>query len=301
MQFGFGEVEPVDKRNSIASARVDFLMRIREKAPEVLSDLAYIPYQMYIASPVSPVELWPLNERKVRLYALSGRNINGLYIALLAWAHRWNLYADWCLENACWTLHLWGESSKCLENYDWNLKGAGWIKLGDEALAHLTVPSGLPKWDAEYQFRFSYINGVKKRLKQHIEQDSFLSSLSSKLKRDIIDAKMAEVETYCDRVLEVYDSQVDSLGRPIWKRAESKADLLRNMVWTVKFQVQGKSYSEIANTDKFSPSTVKREVESTLDLIGLSRRPDVKRGRKLGSKDSQDSWRQSVKRAGLLS
>jgi len=122
-----------------------------------------------------------------------------------------------------------------------------------------------------------------------------LSVLNSKLKSTIVASLQDKVKFYCDEVLKVYDAQLDANGNPTWKRAESKSDLARNINWTVKFQVLGITYSKIAKAAGLDVSTVKREVDSTLTLIGLPRRADAKPGRPAGSKDSPVSWRQSTK------
>ncbi len=224
-----------------------------------------------MAANVSPARLYPVTETKIRIYNQYGVDIRGLSVALAVWAGRWHLEAEWCLDNACWTLDTFRVLPED-ERTEWLIGGSSWIRLNDSEFAHLTPPSGFLVWDADYEFRAKYVERAERQIKEHIEQSPFLSNLKAKLKRGVIDEVMSKVNAYCDEVLKVYDAQVDSAGNPTWKRAESKKDLLRNIAWAVKFQVREMNFSDIADAEKVSISTVKREVDNTLALIGLQRR-----------------------------
>jgi hypothetical protein len=99
---------------------------------------------------------------------------------------------------------------------------------------------------------------------------------------------------YCDRI-EAYLS-----SRKEWKRVKVFVDHkphMKRVIWAVRFQVEGKSYTEIAKqmrdetNHEPSVATVKRGVDEVLDIIGLDvdRRSEVKRGPKLGSTQSSEA------------
>jgi DNA-binding NarL/FixJ family response regulator len=61
--------------------------------------------------------------------------------------------------------------------------------------------------------------------------------------------------------------------------------------------VLGMNFSDIADAEKVSTSTVKREVDNTLALIGLNRR-STSRGRPTGKKDSRTGAAKIIKQLG---
>src|SRR3712207_6971171 len=79
---------------------------------------------------------------------------------------------------------------------------------------------------------------------------------------------VAEVNTYCDQVLSVYDAQVDASGRPLWKRAGSKAKLVRNIGWAVQDRKSTRLNSSHANISYavFCLKKKKRWEEHTSDV-----------------------------------
>jgi hypothetical protein len=251
---------------------------------------------MFVEANVSPNQLWPVSDHKIEIYSYYGADIRGLSIALSKWARHWHLEAEWCLDDACWTLDMWQRFPE-EKRTTWLSSGSGWMRLNDSAFAHLTPPDGLSACNADYEFRLSYVQRAESKIREHIEQSPFLSNLKAKLKTDVIDYFMTKVNAYCDEVLKVYDRQVDADGNPTWKRADSKKDLLRNIEWAVKFQVRELTFSEIAKADGVAASTVKREVDRTLALIGLKRR-DTWRGRPVGKQDARPGAARVIKRLG---
>jgi hypothetical protein len=298
MLIGFGEVEPVDRRFAKGAARAKFLELIREdeKAHGVLKHLAGDPYRYFVEARVSPVELWPISDLRIRFV---GRPLYMLRWSLLTWARTWNLEADWFLDNACWTLDMWRQLPDGREPLYWMFSSTGWMRLSDVEFEDITPPFGLRAWTPDTEFRVHYERYAKEEIEEHINKDPYLSNLKASLKIDIVDADMAEVASYCDKVLEVYLSKEDSMGKPTWKLAEKRDDLPRNLRWTIRFQVLGESFSKIALEENKAVSTIKRAVEDALELLDLPKREDAKPGRRRGSKESEDSRRRSFKQVGI--
>jgi hypothetical protein len=199
------------------------MVHINETVPDVLADLADLPLQHYKAINVRPSELWPITYGKQRLYSeVYGISLSGLLLALRRWSRRWNLEADWCLHMACWTLDSWREIPREHCRFVWGVGGSSWVRLNDGFFAHLTPPLGLEKWDADYQFRVRYTERAEQTIKEELAHNPMLSGLKPKMRTDFIEDRMRKVNEYCDQVLSVYDRQIDSVGRPHWKRADSK-------------------------------------------------------------------------------
>ena len=299
MRIGLGEVEPTDKRFARSAAQLRFFHFIKEdeKACDVLKSLAGDPYRYFVEARFSPVRLWPIPDYQIRLH---GRPLYMLRCSLLTWARIWNLEADWVFDNACWTLEMWSQFPDMRERLEWMSGGTGWMRLSDEDIKDVVPPSGLRSWTPDTEFQVSYEQYARNEIEQHINQDQFFSNVKASLKIDFIEAKMAEVISYCERVLEVYFSQKDSSGRSIWKLAEKRDDFPRNLKWTIRFQILGESFSQIANEEDKAVSTIKRAIEDILDLLDLPKRKDAKPGRRRGSKESDNSRRKSFKQVGIV-
>jgi hypothetical protein len=299
--FGLGEVEPTDSRHSISYARREYMLRVRRLAPQVLRELAEYPYDAYVRTGIGPVGLWPITPTSIKYYAIVyGRNIGYLHRCLILWARRWNLEADWCLDDALWTIEMWRQFPQVRNRLDWMSHGAGSGRLNDEKTAHLIPPFELRKWEADVEFRWHYLRYAKSQIIEHIDSNPYLSSLDTDLKQKIIAANLLRVNDYCKMVLEVYLAQADSSGKPLWKLTESRAHLMRNLAWTIRVQVLGQSQNDIAMRKRKEASTVIRAVDDTLKLLGLAKRPDLRPGRQRGHKESPDSHRRSIERAKLL-
>jgi hypothetical protein len=298
MLIGFGEVEPADKRFARGAARADLMELIKEdeRTLNVLRHLAGDPYRYFMEAGFSPFELWPIKDYQIRYY---GRPLYMLRWSLLTWAQTWNLEVDWMLSNACWTLDMWRQIPETRETLDWMPGSTGWMRLTDNDLKDIAPPFNLRTWTPDTEFRLSYERYAKDEIEKQINQSPFFSNLKGSLKREVIDADMAEVVSYCDGVLGVYFSQKDSRGKPKWKFAEERYDFPRNLKWTVRFQILEESFSQIAREEEKEVSTIKRAIEDTLDLLDLPKRNNSGPGRRPGSREAQDSRRKSVKHAGI--
>jgi hypothetical protein len=294
--IGLGEVEPVDKRFARCSAQAGFLQLIKEdeKASDVLRHLACDPYRYFVEARANPAQLWPIRDYQIRYY---GRPLYMLRWSLLTWAQTWHLEADWIFETVCWTLDMWRQLPDTRETFELMFNSTSWTRLNDQDLKDVFPPTGLRAWTPDTEFRSSYERYAKNEIEAHIRQDPFFSNLKVSLKIDIIDAIMAQVNSYCERVLEIYLSQKDSDGNFVWKLAERREDFERNLKWTIKFQVLGESFSKIAQEEDKAVSTVKRAIEDALELLNLPKRKDAGPGRRRGSKEAKDSRRRSFKQA----
>jgi len=299
--FGLGEVEPTDKRHSVSYVRREFMLRVRRLAPQVLRELGEYPYNAYVRAGVGPVGLWPITPTRIKYYSIVyGRDIAYLHRCLIVWARRWNLEADWCLDDALWTVEMWRHFLKSRDRLDWMSHGASWIRLDDEKVAHLIPPFEPRRWDADTEFRSNYLRNAKHQITEHVNDDPYLAFLDVDLQQKIIAANMAKVNAYCNGVLKVYLAQVDSSGKSLWKLTESRAHLMRNIAWTVRVQVLGQSQNDVAVKKRKEASTVIRAVDDTLKLLGLKKRLDARPGRQRGRKESPDSRRRATDRAYLL-
>lgn len=254
-KIGLGEVEPVDKSFTRATARLVFFEYIKEdeKASEVLRDLASRPLNSFVDAGMSPVGLWPIYDFEVRLH---GRKLYLLRRFLTDWAIKWHLNVDWVLDGACWTLYNWQHHPPREDELDWTYNGVSWFRLSDEAFKDVIPPFGLSHWRADNHMRASYERSAKEKIEKHINRDILLQSLKPKTRVDIITECMKQVSSYCEKVLNVYLLQRDSRGNPQWKLAEQREDFGRNIRWTIRFQILGKSFSEIAREANKAVSTV---------------------------------------------
>lgn len=149
-------------------------------------------------------------------------------------------------------------------------------------------PPSLPLWWFASTSREEYLRDVETQAREAIENSAPLSCIGTSHQNHYVREVMRVAATYCDKV----DAYISKQGD--WKRVKVFVDHrahLKHISWAVRFQIEGKSYSEIAREmrneldEEPSVSTVKRGVGEVLDMIGLDfdRRRDVKRGPKLGS------------------
>lgn len=280
MHLGFGEVEPVDRRDSLIVARDKFLARIKESAPQVLESLSKEPLDCF-------------QRDRSDVAAVGGE--------LSRWAQRWNLDAPWVIAVGHKTLVMWGAFIEAVRAYPEGYRT--WSMVGDSRrYQSLSVPKPIDllyEWVAENETRKRYLTYAKRKLRKYIEYDPVFSCLSRKIKRAVLEDFMGKVNCYCDEVLEAYLSRRDAAGEALWKLADSKEDFERNIEWTVNFQVLGESFNQVAKANGVVASTVERAVESTLAIIDLNKRA-VATGRPKGAKDSFESSRSMQKRSDLL-
>ncbi len=109
----------------------------------------------------------------------------------------------------------------------------------------------------------------------------------------MVNSVLEIAHSYCDKVEKAQRSRG-------LRRVKFSKNIERNLLWSVEFQILGKTYTAIANdyslrqpqkaTDEtngeINITTVKRAVENTLKFIGLRKRPDSGPGRKRGTVDT---------------
>lgn len=208
------------------------------------------------------------------------------------WLMKYNLKSDWILDAASESLKLpngeiiWFPLSSSYEIPD------------DSTLP--PPPIGLPAWKADSEPRAVYLSDVETLINNELKHGIF-ADLPQYQKSKIKDSKLEIVKKYCDAIVKAYLKLKDSRGNALWTATNEKLNLKRSALWTVKFQVLNQGFSEIANTkgETIKRPTIEKEIEAFLKLIGLNKRY-TSSGRPRAQKDSKNSWRQAVKRAGIL-
>jgi hypothetical protein len=195
-----------------------------------------------------------------------------------SWAETFNLIEiddenKWLFESAIYTIDFWSKNPSQINEVGL-LESSLYRK---ENLKTLEPPSGLPKWEPQYEEKETYLSKVKALVKKSlIEQDIFQNN---KLLNVTLRNVLNFVETYCNRV----EKHFRSNG---WKKVKVKKEFEKHLEWTVRFQVKEESYSKIARDYNVYASSVKKEVEEILNTIGLRKR-EIRRGRLKGQKTSE--------------
>lgn len=150
-------------------------------------------------------------------------------------------------------------------------------------------PHGLPRWWFTSTSRDEYLQDVERLAGEEIKKSWLLSCVEPSHQNDYVREVKRVAATYCDSVEKFLSRQSG------WKKAKVHPDHrahLKHTIWAVMFQIEGKSYSEIAKETQAkigelpAVSTIKRAVATILDTIGLDtdRRQEVKRGPRRGTK-----------------
>jgi hypothetical protein len=217
-----------------------------------------------------------------------------MWRSLVAWAKykEHNLvekegYKKWLLETAFHTLDWWAthpQDPKTSFSLGFSYRERS------PYIESLEPPPCLEVWRAEWEDEKDYIRRMRVKAARLINSypEAFENTkLSSAYRKAFGD----EVDKYCRDVKKHFKSKG-------WRQVRDKPERLKHIEWAVEFQVVGKKFTEISKTNKVDTSTVQREVENILNSIGLEKRRGL-RGRPRGSKDSPESWRQSIKRVDL--
>lgn len=206
--------------------------------------------------------------------------MTSLWEGLEDWAHRFNLIEKeggrrWCLESAYYTLDAWAREP---EHY----KEMGLSALGTSEsspyLKPIDPPDGFDEWQPDWEERDVYLKNFEDEIKEDLKGIRLFKN--HRRARRVVKLLLEEADEYCDRVERHYRENG-------WEKIRSRPEIVKHIKWTVGFQVQGKSFNEIGESEDVAAKNVKKEVEKILDLIGLSRRPNAGlRGRRPGQKDS---------------
>lgn len=193
---------------------------------------------------------------------------------LIAWLDRWHLIESangekWCLRWLVYAvLDHWAHSADLVREHSI----VGEIRR-TQKLPKTSASSGnLPAYTPAHESREEYFNRVSETARQHIASDPILASAEQSHRESFIRAVVDGLSDYCQQVEAAYFEED-------WKQVAEKRKLTKHLIWTIQFQLQEKSYSQIARAEKIEVSTVKRAVDETLIILGLQRRRNVRRGR----------------------
>lgn len=211
-------------------------------------------------------------------------------------------------------------SAEHLRDLRWSAKQVGILSFGpDEEVNRLALgslvgdytnvshaneqlpepPQGYERWWPSAVSKEEYLRDVEHRAKEIIRSDSLLASVEKSHQSDYVRQIKLVALRYC-RSVERHLSK-----RPGWRKSKvfsGHRTHLRHVVWAVMFQLEGKSYSQIAAAMETefgrlpAVSTIKRGVSEILDLIALDmdRRSEVRRGPKVGSFHSNSTKTRSA-------
>lgn len=317
----------------IVRAQRLFLQKAVELKPELVDDLRTLANDTYLAFFVS-LQLSQMKSTKGFIQmpiAITPKwndlasNVNAMNLrrALLVWADRWNINAEWCLDYGLSLLDedyrsqikrnifdeqepypAHGKQTERGMTFSETLRNSVLIGLLEALLnEHGDLPSppqGWPEWNPIREKRQAYIQRVTRDVLKIIEANRYMSALPKVRKRGLISSVASIAQQYCKKIEE---RKKQANIQPI----KLSRNIERNLLWSVKFQVAGMTYSALADefiiTQKPKSrqsakrrvregvhiATVKRSVEQTLKLLGLRKRPNSGPGRPLHAKDSQSA------------
>lgn len=201
--------------------------------------------------------------------------------SIVYWAEQFNLVESdeqdkWLFESAVYTIDYWSKNPK-------NINDIGLLESSPyhkQNLKTLEPPFGLPEWEAQYKERKIYLEEAKNFITEELNKIEFFKENQKRLGLTVRQI-FNEAEIYCDKV----EKHFRSNG---WKKVTVKKEFEKHLEWAIRFQVKEESYSSIAREYGVYASSVKKEVEEILGIIGLKRR-GLKRGRKKGQTTSETS------------
>jgi hypothetical protein len=270
--------------------------------------------------------------------------------AVIKWQTNYNLLENenekkwvlhWIISNA---LNQWAispsKNRKHIVLSEIKVPGLTLIKLAQDKINNekLFPPRGLPEYKPFDESRDAYIKRInlKRVIRKRIESDDILSIASNKSKSSFIsqisDVLLKDVISYCKKVEKAFIASEwkwefkEGMDERIWFWRPEKIRVIdrwiltptferltRDLIWTVRAQIQGKSYSEIATKGKIEDSkefegkiipyskltkdhfditeinrsTVRSSVLKILSLLKL--KPKERLGRPKGKKDSESA------------
>jgi hypothetical protein len=278
MNLGYGEFDYPDQSARRAALHNLFLEAVRVHAPEVLKELHDGPYAAYCELRFKHNLA---HERIIR--SPNAQNVKEFHQKLNACLSKWHLDACWCLLAVYDTLNTWacfypeGPSNLFFQLVSF---GTGFFappalpaaSLIDRRREYL-VSDGLPKYPTppeykpEMMYRWDYLK---------------------------------HVEAYCDEVEKAYEAAG-------WHRCllDEKRQLEKHLEWAVRYQVKRKTLDDIVAAEDSEGrdaiaadcrvndvSTISRAVKDVLSLIGLKRRPRIRK-----KDDSRKKVRSEIRRA----
>ncbi len=216
--------------------------------PEVLESLREDCFPQFRT--VYPIAPWEIES--VRIWEiLHGHHLRfpqyvPLRESLENWSARWSLTDLWCMETAILTMDQWGRiPPEETRRLDWTVPGWGGI---------------LPLSDEEQEFSF-----------YHPGWDPIGTSWQA-FERDLDQAYAAAKAAYRTRVTKI------SVDRG-YVRVRDHRQPLDHLDWLVKYQILGKSYTQISVEAFKERQTIRDGVRRMAALIDLQLRPDNPPGR----------------------
>jgi hypothetical protein len=290
-KVGWGEFEPASRTRSVDYVRHLFLEEIREielaerssksnrNRLEVLKELGGDPLAEFNKAKPSRKQL---NRLYSNPYSGYESGLLTLQKAVENWAKRWHLNVPWCLSTAFTTLQLWKDYPKAQELLLWdnNFPVDAATFLIPKEVAEIMPFPGLPPFLAHIELQSAYTLRMKERIKRQLETDPLTAKVGKKLQRLLLSADMKQLKSYCDHVLNLYESQRDEQGAPVWKKVRERAALKRDIRWAIELQVRGRSARAIASEEErkrnlsgiiqgLPHTTVTRGVNFILELLDL--------------------------------
>lgn len=198
--------------------------------------------------------------------------------SISSWMKKYNLEEidkneKWFFESIVYTVEYWSKNPSEIES----------VRLLQSELYHkdylktLKPPINLREWQPQFKEREKYLEEVKEEAKKKLEKVDIFEN--RKILKSTLNEINIEIEKYCDEVEKYFRSHG-------WKKITVKKEYKKHIEWAIRFQIKKESFSSIAREYNVYPSSVKKETESILKLIGLKKR-EVKRGRKKGQKTSE--------------
>lgn len=307
LHLGPGLVEPTDRRQEVSGLRNLFLERVRElelsrpkegreRLRPVLWALAGTPFLEFTRAQVTEDDLFLLLE-DVCCEGVDPlpEKLGEVREAVLEWGRGTNLTAGWCLEQAVDTLWLWRESPASRNELRWE----NGTQLVMTVISDLPPPESIvpvydfPAWSPDAKPLKSYEESVRPLAARFVEEayrsggHPLLSLAKPKTLESLVnDVVAAVVGAAKSQSLNAYLGAHDESGDRLWRPVKGRRALAKRIDWAIYCTVGGLGVMEVATQEDADLGEVSKGVSEVLDLIGLPKPKDLKRGRRKGSKDS---------------
>lgn len=148
-------------------------------------------------------------------------------------------------------------------------------------------PIGYPVWHDRLISRKDYLADLERMTWNEVANNPLLASVGTSHINKLVKVILRKGNTYCREVKRYRKAQGE--------HGKTGEIPLRDLGWAVAFQVQGKTFMEIAKESNITTQAVVKKVRAVLKQINLNERPDVTPGRPRGRKDSPLAPRQTAR------
>lgn len=251
---GGGEYDDPRFPRGLRNARSQFLKTLGRLAPDCEASLRSDVLPKFLAYPNPPDQATQtlVHWKDVAKRARDNKRARAVKKALLGWARRWHLQAEWLYDAALVLLSFWYlEQQNGLTPVDkpWDLAILWFFPPGKEKERAREL--GLLK-----PFRFDYPRWDPTRSSKNDFQSRATNAFRERLTS--------------------YLAEIDSLAGTAFQD-NSKISALSDFDWAVRFQVCEDSYGQIARDDAPSrpdhfTKTVRRQVRNVLKIVRLKQR-----------------------------